>query len=176
MNRNTVEDQHRCARADQRRVTGSQIRLANTTPATPAIRLCWDTPSSRRTPATAAASTTVPATARMNRRIADQAPARPGRRRIGTNKASDPSGAATSPASSSAWSMRPFTGRALRTAISAAPHYPGEYGVIRRTGRRLERRIPDPFGKINRHGRSGVRVRLKDDVEGRDPERSVQTV
>jgi len=81
--------------------------------------------------ATAAASTTVPTTARMNRRMADQAPARPARRRIGTNKASDPSGAATRPASSSAWSMRPFTGRALRTAMSAAPDYPGKYGVVR---------------------------------------------
>ena len=108
-----------CARADQRLVTGIQIRLANTTPATPATRLCWDAPSSLRMTATAAASTTVPITANTNRRMADQIPARRACRRIGRNRAADPSGAATIPASSSAWSMRPFTDRALRTIVSA---------------------------------------------------------
>ena len=65
-----------CARADQRLVTGIQIRLANTTPATPATRLCRDAPSSRRMTATATASTTVPIKAKTNRRTADHVPAR----------------------------------------------------------------------------------------------------
>ena len=41
-----MDAQHRWARAFHRRVTGSQTRLANTTPATAAIRLDCDTPSS----------------------------------------------------------------------------------------------------------------------------------
>jgi len=93
------------ARADQRLVTGIQIRLANSTPATPAARLCRDAPSSRRTTATATASTTVPITARPNRRMADHVPARRACRRAGRNSAADPSGAATIPASNIAWSM-----------------------------------------------------------------------
>ena len=95
-----MEDQHRCARADQRLVTGIQTRLAKTTAAAPAIRLCRDAESRRRVTTTAAASTTVPSTARTSRLIADQVPARRACRRIGTNKASEPSGAATSAARS----------------------------------------------------------------------------
>ena len=93
------------ARADQRLVTGIQIRLANTTPATPATRLCWDAPSSLRMTPTAAASTTVPITANTNRRVADQIPARRACRRAGRKRAADPSGAATIPASSNACSI-----------------------------------------------------------------------
>jgi len=88
-----------CARADQRRVTGIQIRLANPTPATPAARLCSDAPSSRKMTATAAASITVPITASTNRRMAGQVPARRAWRRAGMNSAAEPSGAATIPAS-----------------------------------------------------------------------------
>ena len=49
--------------------------------------------------ATAAASTTVPITASTNRRTADQVPARRATPAPGRNKAADPSGAATIPAS-----------------------------------------------------------------------------
>ncbi len=70
---------------------------------------------------TATASTTVPIMANTNRRMADQVPARRACRRIGRNRAADPSGAATIPASNIAWSIRPFTDRALRAIVSDAP-------------------------------------------------------
>ena len=88
------------ARAFHRRVPGSQTRLANTTAAAPAIRFCrvaWR--NSRKTAVTAAASTTVPITARVSRRVAGQAPVLRVCRRAGRNRATEPSGAATIPAS-----------------------------------------------------------------------------
>src|SRR5258708_2978297 len=48
-------DQHRWARPFQRRVTGSQIRLAAATPAPPALVLCSVTPSCRLATPTSAA-------------------------------------------------------------------------------------------------------------------------
>ncbi len=71
-NKNTLDAQHRCARAFHRQVAGSHTRLAAITPATAAIRLCSETCSNRRTPVTAAASIAVPATARTSRRAAGQ--------------------------------------------------------------------------------------------------------
>ena len=53
--------------------------------------------------------------------MADQVPARRACRRTGTNSASDPSGAATNPASNIAWSMSTLHGRALHAVPSAAP-------------------------------------------------------
>src|SRR5689334_3597984 len=100
MKRNTVDAQARWARAFHRRVTGSQIRLANTTPAIAAIRLDCDTPSSFRPPATTAARMTVPTTASTNRRMADQAPGLRARSRPGRNSEAEPTGAATIAASS----------------------------------------------------------------------------
>src|SRR6266516_2283326 len=105
MNKNTVDVQARWARAFHRRVTGSQIRLANTTPAIAAVRLCCETPSSFRPPATTAASTTVPTTASRNRRVAGQAPVARERRFEGRNKEAEPTGAATIAASSNVSSM-----------------------------------------------------------------------
>jgi len=97
-----LDAQHMWARADHRLVTGRKTRLAKTTPATPATRLCSETPISRKMTATAAASTAVPITASTNRRTAGQVPVPLTRRRMGRNKAADPSGAATIPANSSA--------------------------------------------------------------------------
>ena len=74
--------------------------------------------------ATATASTTVPITANTNRRMADQIPARRACRRAGRNRAAEPSGAATILASSIAWSIRPFTDRALRAIILGRLSYP----------------------------------------------------
>ena len=87
------------ARADHPLVTGIQTRLANTSPATPADRLCEETPSTRRMTATTMASRTVPITASVKRRAAGQAPAVCAYCRAGRNRAADPSGAATIPAS-----------------------------------------------------------------------------
>ena len=88
------------ARAYQRRVVGIQIRLANTTAATSATRLCrvaWR--NSRKIAVTAAASTTVPITARASRRMAGQVPVLQVCHLAGRNRATEPSGAATIPAS-----------------------------------------------------------------------------
>ena len=71
----------------------------------PRISLCWDTPSSFSTPATSAASTTVPAKASTNRRVADQVPGVPARVRPGSSSAIEPSGAAMIPASRNAASI-----------------------------------------------------------------------
>src|SRR5260370_1627278 len=94
--------QHRWARAFQRRVTGSQIRLATARPAAPAIVLCSVTPSCRIASPTSAASTAVPTTANANRRVVGQAPLV----RLGCpepmSKAAVPTGAARIPASTSA--------------------------------------------------------------------------
>src|SRR5215471_1833022 len=109
MNRNTVDAQARWARAFHRRVTGSQIRLANATPAIAAVRLDCDTPSSFSPPATAAARMTVPTTASTNRRMADQAPALRGRRLPGRNNEAEPTGAAMIAASSNVSSMPALT-------------------------------------------------------------------
>src|SRR5579864_8512724 len=116
--------QHRCPRAFQRRVTGSQIRLAATRPITPAIVLCSVTPSSRIAPPTSAASTAVPAIARANLRVAGQAPVV----RLGcpepTSSAAVPTGAPRIPASTSAASTdRPSLPRAL-TALTSGDNYP----------------------------------------------------
>jgi hypothetical protein len=97
------------ARADQPLVMGIQARLANTMPATPADRLCEETPITRRMTATTMASMPVPTTARVNRRIAGPVPLLCAYCRAGRNRAADPSGAATIPASNIAWSMMPFT-------------------------------------------------------------------
>src|SRR6266487_3575558 len=104
-NRNTVDAQARWARAFHRRVTGSQTRLANATPAIAVPRLGLDTPSSLSPPATTAISSTVPTTASTNRRMADQVPVARVRRRAGRNKEAEPTGAATSAASSKVSSM-----------------------------------------------------------------------
>src|SRR5215472_2671137 len=109
MNRNTVDAQARWARAFHRRVTGSQIRLANTTPATAAARLDCDTPSSFSPPATTAARTAVPTTASTNRRMADQAPALAERCLPGRNNEAEPTGAATIAASNNVSSMPALT-------------------------------------------------------------------
>src|SRR5262249_48840156 len=101
--------QARWARAFHRRVTGSQTRLANTTPAIAAIRLDCDTPSSFSPPATTAARMMVPTTARTNRRMADQAPRLRARRRPGRNSEAEPTGAATIAASSNVSSMPALT-------------------------------------------------------------------
>src|SRR5216683_2955826 len=94
--------QHRWARPFQRRVTGSQIRLATARPAAPAIVLCSVTPSSRIATPTSAASTAVPTTANVNRRVVGHAPLV----RLGcpepTSRAAVPTGAAKIPASTSA--------------------------------------------------------------------------
>ncbi len=104
-NRKMLEAQHRCALAFHRLVTGSQIRLAITTLATPTTKLCSETLSSFSTPATAAASSAVPTTESTTRRIAGQAPAALIRRFAGRNSSTEPSGAATIPASSKAASI-----------------------------------------------------------------------
>src|SRR5690242_7229418 len=120
MKRNTVDAQARWARAFHRRVTGSQIRLANTTPAIAAIRLDCDTPSSFRPPATTAARMTVPTTASTNRRMADQAPGLRARRRPGRNSEAEPTGAATIAASSNVSSM-PASTLHFRTVLLTSP-------------------------------------------------------
>jgi len=74
--------------------------------------------------------------------------------------AADPSGAATIPASSIAWSIKPFTDRALRAISSAAPATRPE--------------DPQPWGfgdPVLGRGRW-----QQDDVEIRQAERSVQAV
>src|SRR5215470_15466479 len=109
MNRNTVDAQARWARAFHRRVTGSQTRLANTTPAIAAVRLDCDTPSSFSPPATTAARMMVPTTASTSRRMADQAPALRARRLPGRNNEADPTGAAMIAASSNVSSMPALT-------------------------------------------------------------------
>jgi hypothetical protein len=100
-----LDAQHRCALAFHRLVTGSQIRLAMITAATPVTILCSETCSSFSRPATAAARTAVPVTASTNRLIAGQVPAPRIRCRAGRNSSAEPSGAATIPASSKAASM-----------------------------------------------------------------------
>src|SRR5215470_12981926 len=133
-NRNTVDAQARWARAFHRRVTGSQIRLANTTPATAAVRLDCDTPSSFSPPATTAARTTVPATASTNRRMADHAPALRERRRPGRNNEAEPTGAATIAASSNVSSMPALTlhfRAVLLTSPGGSMRAGAEYGRAR---------------------------------------------
>src|SRR5205823_2071656 len=115
-NRNTVDAQARWARAFHRRVTGSQIRLANTTPAIAATRLCRETPSRSSPPATTAASTTVPTTASTNRRMAGQVPVPRERCLAGRNREAEPTGAATIAASSNVSSM-PASAFYTRTVV-----------------------------------------------------------
>ncbi len=95
-------DQHRWARPFQRRVTGSQIRLAAARPAAPAIVLCSVTPSCRIATATSAASTAVPTIANANRRVVGHAPLVRRGCPEPTSSAAVPTGAARSPASTSA--------------------------------------------------------------------------
>ena len=98
-------DQHRWARAFQRRVTGSQIRLPTISPATPAIVLCSLTPSSRMATATSAPSTSVPMIAKANLRVVGHAPVLRAGRAEWISSAMVPIGAAMIPASTSAASI-----------------------------------------------------------------------
>src|ERR1700722_3327217 len=134
--------QHRWARAVQRRVTGSQTRLPTSRPAAPAISLPSDSPSSLSTPTTIAASATVPAIAKANRRVVGQAPVVRAGRLARTRRAIVPSGAATSPAMRSAPNLTLFRlgyrrltnlddHRRCDIPASSTPVSPGGYGALR---------------------------------------------
>ena len=103
MTRKILDAQHRWARAVQRRVAGSQPRLASTTPATPTAWPCAETLSSRSDTATTAASAAVAIVASTSRRMARHGPdTQRACRFTGMSRPAKPGGAARIPANSNA--------------------------------------------------------------------------